>query len=205
MKYQSQLSAVTGRPQNQSAPKKPPGTTGDKHFERALEVLQTFLASKKLHITELRRDVLRAALAYEGNFDAEGLTRTVRDNYRKSSLGAVYRTIRHLVEAQIVRPTVHSLRNSQFYEIAFERARVGHLVCQSCGTVAEFSLKAFDALRRDIAAKHAFELAALDRSDEILGVCADCADKQMGKERPASRRRTLSSPSNRATRANSGI
>lgn len=136
------------------------------------------IASKGLNMTTVREVILCAVLEHESRFDVPALAK--RCALPRST---VYRNMPLLVEARIVRRTFsrgYAASNKppcdhQTYEVVFERSLHGHLVCEVCGRVLEVPCKPLDALRRDIATIHGFELDTFVH--EMFGVCPECSTK----------------------------
>lgn len=124
-------------------------------------------------MTSVREAIVRAALTYEGHFDVDDLLATLESKgVSEAHMTTVYRTLPLLVETGLVQPALLTRGEGQRYEAAFEREHHDHLICSGCGKVIEFQSEAIEALQREIATRHGFEL--LEHVHELVGRCAAC-------------------------------
>jgi Fur family transcriptional regulator, ferric uptake regulator len=143
---------------------------------------RVFLHGQSRRATGIREEIIRAAMACRGHFDADDLVQKLRTRGSHVSRASVYRALPLLVEAGIVEPTV-SPGDRQQYEIRGERPHHDHLVCNECGTVVEFQFEAFEVLQREIAARYGFDLTG--HSHELFGTCPKCQKKGAARKRSA--------------------
>lgn len=141
--------------------------------ERALERFRAALHARSLKYSKVRESIARAALIYDGHFSVEDLLRHLQaDGVRDAHLATIYRAMPLLVESGLVQPALVSKADGQRYEAAFEREHHDHLVCTTCGKIVEYQSEALEALQREIAVRHGFELE--DHVHELRGRCRDC-------------------------------
>ncbi|WP_394836590.1 transcriptional repressor [Pendulispora rubella] len=140
---------------------------------RAIEKFRDVLHGRALKLSTVREAIVRAALTYDGHFNVEDLLRVLKNQgVSQAHLATVYRAIPLLIEAGIIQPTMLSRSHGNYYEAAFEREHHDHLVCKVCGRVIEFHSEAMEALQREIAARHHFEIE--EHVHELLGRCKTC-------------------------------
>lgn len=129
-----------------------------------------FLEIRGEKLTEPRRILVRHIFDSHKHFDAEDLVRELHDAGRRVSRSTVYRTLRLLVEAGLLREL--KLTNRAVFEHDDGYPSHDHLHCSQCGAIVEFNNDEIRRLQESIAAEHGF------RPDGhrfiITGVCPDC-------------------------------
>jgi Fur family transcriptional regulator, ferric uptake regulator len=141
--------------------------------ERALARFKAVLTASGSRLSSVREAIARVVLELRGHFEANDIVRELRTrNVRDAHLATVYRTLPLLVRAGLIQPALFSSGERAFYEASFERPHHDHLICTGCGVVVEFELEAIEALQRDLARCHGFELTA--HYHELLGECTSC-------------------------------
>jgi len=149
------------------------GTPGPVATEQAMERLKELVRQKGLNSSTTRDAVARAAINFEGHFEAGDLAEKVQSSGLKGAhLATIYRTLPLLLEAGMIQQTMLSAGERHFYESVVEREHHDHLVCQKCNKVIEFRSEAFETMEREIAAQYDFELTS--HIHELIGVCAKC-------------------------------
>lgn len=126
----------------------------------------TRLAEVGHRVTGPRRAVIDAISAIEGPFTIEELSAAAPGVGRAT----VFRTMKLLQEADVVCRMVLEDGGVR-YELS-GGAHHHHLICSSCGDIAEFSDPELDALIQRNAQGHTFQLGA--HSLELYGRCAAC-------------------------------
>ncbi len=134
---------------------------------------EEFLQSKGKRITRPRRVIVEEVFRQHDHFDAEGLIvhlQTV-DPQRKASRPTVYRTLRELVNAGLLREM--TLGGRAVYEHDYGYPQHDHLHCEKCGRLIEFSSDAVKEIRAAVAREHRFRVT--HHRFIVSGVCADCS------------------------------
>ncbi|HVW29996.1 MAG TPA: Fur family transcriptional regulator [Polyangiaceae bacterium] len=145
----------------------------EEDVERALVRFRAVLHERSLKLSSVREAIVRAALARDGHFTVEELSKDLRSRgVLEAHVATVYRAIPLLVEAGLIQATMLSRGNEHHYEVAFEREHHDHLVCKLCGKVVEFHSEALEALQREIASRYGFVID--EHVHELLGRCGDC-------------------------------
>jgi Fur family ferric uptake transcriptional regulator len=140
---------------------------------RGLERLRTTVRDRALKHSKVREDIARVALGYEGHFSVEDLVRILRaEGIHNAHTATVYRALPLLVDAGLIEPALVSKTDGQRYETVFEREHHDHLVCTVCERIIEYQSEALEALQREIAERHGFELD--DHVHELRGRCREC-------------------------------
>jgi Fur family ferric uptake transcriptional regulator len=141
----------------------------------------------RLHAAGLRVTSTRVAVFEElhdaGHLDADALTQRVRDRIGSVSRQTVYDTLRVLSELELVRRIEPAGSPAALYE-----TRVAdnhhHVVCRSCGTVADIPCVTGAAPCLDAADTAGF---VIDEAEVTFwGICPACQTRQSKQERGAS-------------------
>lgn len=134
---------------------------------------EEFLQSKGKRITRPRRVIVEEVFRQHEHFDAEWLIlhlQTIEPD-RKVSRPTVYRTLRELVNAGLLREM--SLGGRAVYEHDYGYPQHDHLHCEKCGRLIEFSSDAVKEIRAAVAREHRFRVS--HHRFIISGVCAECS------------------------------
>jgi Fe2+ or Zn2+ uptake regulation protein len=132
--------------------------------------LQEMLRAASLRVTRPRVAVLDAVHAHP-HADTESIIRAVRRGLPEVSHQAVYDVLRALTEASLVR------RIQPAGSVARYEARVGdnhhHLVCRSCGTIADVDCAVGEAPCLTAQDDHGF---SVEEAEVVYwGLCSACS------------------------------
>jgi len=119
-------------------------------------IFRRYLKRQGLKFTQERALILDAVLDKAGVFEADELLQEMRDAGHRVSKATIYRTLKHLREANIINEVLIDPRQAH-YELSFGREPKGHLVCVETNKIIEFSTADLVELRQQIAEKHGFE------------------------------------------------
>jgi Fur family ferric uptake transcriptional regulator len=133
----------------------------------------TVLRDASLRVTRPRLAVL-AAVHRQPHLDTEALIRLVREEQAAVSHQAVYDVLRALTDAGLVR-RIQPAGSPARYE-----ARVGdnhhHVVCRSCGAIADVDCAVGHAPCLTASDGHGF---TVDEAEVVFwGTCPECADRR---------------------------
>lgn len=126
-------------------------------------------------ITPQRRLVIDILAQAGGHLDATDIFERGRREDTNLSLSTVYRTLTVLKETGVVRE-LHLDDEHHHYELDGKDGHL-HLVCLSCGWVAEVDCQALTEMAQHLGEAHEFEIASAQI--ELSGYCADC--RQQGR------------------------
>jgi len=140
---------------------------------------EQLLRDAALRVTRPRLAVLRAVHAAP-HADTDTLIGAVRADVGDVSHQAVYDVLRALTTAGLVR------RIQPTGSVARYEARVGdnhhHVVCRSCGTVADVDCAVGDVPCLTASEDHGY---VIDEAEVVYwGVCPDCSETRLRPERP---------------------
>ncbi|WP_435010439.1 Fur family transcriptional regulator [Tundrisphaera lichenicola] len=147
------------------------GTAEDKFRE--------FLEIRGEKLTEPRRVLVRHIFDSHKHFDADELVADLRAAGRQVSRATVYRTLRLLVEANLLREL--RLTNRTAYEHDFGYPSHDHMHCTECNQVIEFRNDEIRRLRDAISLEHGFRASA--HRFVITGVCSACSRARKPRRR----------------------
>ena len=119
-------------------------------------IFRRFLKRKGLKFTHERAQILDAVLDKDGVFEAEQLLDEMRHADHRVSKATIYRTLKHLKEANIIDEVLIDARHSH-YELSFGREPKGHLVCMETNQIIEFPAHELVELRDRICKQYGFD------------------------------------------------
>ncbi|MDO5626314.1 MAG: ferric iron uptake transcriptional regulator [Pseudomonadota bacterium] len=131
-------------------------STGLKATLPRLKILEIFQKAEQRHMSA--EDVYRLLLAEQSDI----------------GLATVYRVLTQFEQAGILSRN-HFETGKAVYELS-DASHHDHLVCLSCGKVAEFYDAEIERRQRNIAVEHGWTLE--DHAMSLYGHCADCQKKQ---------------------------
>lgn len=134
------------------------------------EKFREFLEIRGEKLTEPRRLLVRQVFASHKHFDADELVADLRASSRSVSRSTVYRTLRLLVEAGLLREL--RLTNRTAYEHDYGYPSHDHLHCTECNRVVEFNNDEIRRIREAVSREHGFR--AKGHRFIVTGVCPDC-------------------------------
>ncbi len=136
------------------------------------ERFRGYLRKNRLRFTPGRRIVFEAVLRAHGHFTAEDLVKTFRRSSRPGvSRASIYRYLRELLEAGIVRETAYGVKH-QHYEHLYDEEPHHHARCLKCMAVFEFPCQCLDTAYRFPLEREGFVI--LGHEMHLYGVCARC-------------------------------
>jgi Fur family ferric uptake transcriptional regulator len=138
-----------------------------------------FLEIRGEKLTEPRRILIRHIYASHKHFDADELVADLHNAGRRVSRSTVYRTLRLLVEAGLLREL--RLTNRTVYEHDYGYPSHDHLHCTGCNTVVEFRNEEIRKLREAISLEHGFR--PVGHRFIITGLCPACSRARSPRRR----------------------
>ena len=119
-------------------------------------IFRRFLKKQNLRFTTERALILEAVMSKPGVFEADELYEEMRTHAARASRATIYRTLKHLLEAGIVREVLIDPGRAH-YAMSFGTAPKGHLVCVGTDRVVEFPTERLDAIMQEVCAQHGFD------------------------------------------------
>ena len=106
--------------------------------EQILERFNEFVKRRSLRRTTQRDSIVRSIFAKDEHFTSEELFERIRRTDKRASRATVYRTIRLLVEAGLLREIDIGGEEKTYDPNFLDKPSHNHLVCIDCGKVVEF-------------------------------------------------------------------
>ncbi|TMA18203.1 MAG: transcriptional repressor [Deltaproteobacteria bacterium] len=141
----------------------------------ARERLASWIASRGLKATRQRDLIVDTFFSQTGHLSVDELVEKAKQ--RDPSIGAatVYRTMKILTDAGLASAR-HFEGGQTRYEAALDRHHHDHLICTSCGNIAEFENERIEELQDRVAGEHGFTVT--HHKLELYGLCAACQQRQ---------------------------
>jgi Fur family ferric uptake transcriptional regulator len=141
-------------------------------METAEHIFREFLRERKLKYTRERLAILEAAARFGRPFEAEELLLTLRENDYRVSKATIYRTLKHLVDAGLLRQVFFGAAKQAHYDFSGPGAAGrgsdhDHLLDLDTGRIVPFSNEAIVKLRDEIARRMGFD--AVGHRFQIMG------------------------------------
>ncbi len=119
-------------------------------------IFRGFLKRQGLKFTTERAMILDAVLARQSVFEVDELLDEMRDTGHRVSKATVYRTIKHLVEADIIEEVLLDSRQAH-YRLAYGREHTDHLIDVDRDEIIEIHSDELAELRDAICREHGLE------------------------------------------------
>lgn len=119
-------------------------------------IFRRFLHDQGLKFTSERAHILDTVLSKTEVFEAEQLLTEMRSSEQKVSKATIYRTLKHLMECNIIEEVLLDPRQTH-YQTCIGRPPTGHLMCVETGRIEEFPLEEIRELVDRICAEHGFQ------------------------------------------------
>jgi Fur family transcriptional regulator, ferric uptake regulator len=143
------------------------------------EKFREFLEIRGEKLTEPRRILIRHIFDSHKHFDADELVADLHNAGRRVSRSTVYRTLRLLVEAGLLREL--RLTNRTAYEHDYGYPSHDHLHCAECNAIVEFDNEEVRKLRDAVSLQHGFRPQG--HRFIITGLCPSCARARSPRRR----------------------
>jgi Fur family ferric uptake transcriptional regulator len=128
----------------------------DPQIQPVCSIFRRFLKRNGLKFTAERAKILDAVLGKTGVFEVEQLMYEMRQAGHRVSKATIYRTLKHLVEANIVSEVLIDSKQTH-YQLSIGLEPKGHLVCLDTNTIVEFATPELEELRDRICREHGCE------------------------------------------------
>jgi Fur family ferric uptake transcriptional regulator len=113
------------------------------------EQLRRHLMNGGLKYSEQRWKIAELILSTGGHLDAQGLVEQVKRQHPGIGAATVYRTIKVLCEANILKESLTDTHGRVVYEL-FDEDHHDHIVCMDCGEIFEFHNDKIESLQGEI-------------------------------------------------------
>jgi len=133
-----------------------------------------FARGRSLKSTQQRQLILDVFFRAGGHISADELLSRVRRKSARIGYATVYRTLKLLCQAGLADERRFGAGFALYEKAAAHHH--DHLICTSCGRIAEFQNDQIETLQEEMARRHGFTIT--HHKHEIYGFCAHCAAKQ---------------------------
>ena len=139
-----------------------------------IEKFREFLATQRKRLTQERSIIVDEVFSSHEHFDADQLVErlTSRKDSRRVSRATVYRTLKELNKAGLLRKVARS-NGKDVFEHDYGYPQHDHLICSKCGTLIEFHNEAISDLLEKIVTEHGFRKNG--HRLEVYGLCESCS------------------------------
>ena len=131
------------------------------------------LHNRGLKLTPQRRAVLDVIEASNGHLTPAEIYERARQHYPSIGLVTIYRTLEVLTSLDLI-CRVHGEEGCQSYLMRRRTGHHHHIVCSSCGTVADFTRCDIGSMERRIAGQTGFKIQG--HLLEFEGLCHRCLE-----------------------------
>ncbi len=112
-------------------------TGGERKLDRWHDQLRAYLEKAKLKYSDQRWKIAKQILTSTGHFSAQEIVKEVVKAYPGIGAATVYRNIKVLCDAQILKETLVDAGGTVVYE-PYDEEHHDHIVCLDCGAIFEF-------------------------------------------------------------------
>ena len=146
-----------------------------------LEKFREFLASRPelKRFSQPQRELVEHIFARHKHFDASELIEDLKAAGRSVSRATVYRTLKLLVDAGLLRRIEVGPRTLFDHDYGYPSH--DHFVCTECGAMIEFQHPRLDEVLQAAAGENEFQ--AVGRSLVIRGICGACNKARAARRR----------------------
>lgn len=137
------------------------------------EKFREYLATQGQRLTAERAAIVEEVFSDHEHFDTDQLVErlTRRDSRRRVSRPTVYRTLKSMEQAGLLRKVART-DGRDVYEHDYGYPQHDHLICKKCGSLTEFHNEAIRTVLEEIAADHGFRMSG--HRLEVHGLCNEC-------------------------------
>ncbi len=145
------------------------------------EKFREYLASRPRaqRFTDQQRDMIRYIFSHHDHFDADQLEKEMQEKGLNISRATVYRTLKKLVEAGLLREL--SVGNRTHYEHDYGYHKHDHMHCEKCNAIIEFHDPILEELIKKVSRQHNFQVKG--HNFVVHGICSRCNQKRSIKRK----------------------
>ncbi len=145
-----------------------------KQIENEKAKYTQYLENYGLKLTNGRTIVFDEVICAHGHVAPEELVKQCKQNRRQISRATIYRCLRELLEAGVIRETALGAKHHHF-EHLYDEKRHHHARCVRCGNHIEFPDLGEDKIYQPVLEKCGFQI--LGHEMHFYGICKDCQGK----------------------------
>lgn len=140
------------------------------------EKFKQYLENNKLKMTSGRDVIFKKVMGSHGHFTAEDLIKNCQNNSPKVSRASIYRNIKELLQAGIIRKTAFGEKH-EHYEHVYDEILHHHARCIHCYSVVEFPCLNCDSKYIQFLKQKNFQV--LGHEMHFYGICQKCQRKNL--------------------------
>lgn len=118
--------------------------------------LRDYLTSRDLKYTEQRWKIAELILSTGGHLDTQRLVERVHEVHSGIGAATVYRTIKVLCDAAILRESLTDVEGKVYYEL-YDQEHHDHIFCLDCDQIFEFHDQKIESLQDAVLKKMDFQ------------------------------------------------
>ena len=126
-----------------------------KQMEAWQQQLRSYLVSQGLKYTDQRWKIAELILSTGGHLDAQAIVDQVRRKHSDIGPATVYRNIKVLCDALILKESLTDAQGRVVYEL-FDEQHHDHIICIDCGEICEFHDQKIEQLQNVVLEKMNF-------------------------------------------------
>lgn len=130
-------------------------TGGERKLDRWHDQLRAYLEKAKLKYSDQRWKIAKQILTSTGHFSAQEIVKEVLKAYPGIGSATVYRNIKVLCDAQILKETLVDANGTVVYE-PYDEEHHDHIVCLDCGEIFEFHDAKIESQQEKVASEMEF-------------------------------------------------
>lgn len=142
---------------------------------KELKKFEHYLRDEGLRLSRGRESVFHQVIMTHGHFTAEEMAKLCADMQPTVSRATVYRSLKEMLEAGIIRETAFGDKH-QHYEHLYDEAKHHHAKCMRCHQFIEFPDLDEESCYHPILEKQGFKI--IGHEMHFYGICKRCQGKE---------------------------
>jgi Fur family ferric uptake transcriptional regulator len=136
------------------------------------------LSFNGLKHTRKREIIFKELETRKDHFNAERVYSSLRQKGPKVSRPTIYRTLKllerfHLIEKLDIK------KDCYYYDPICQKSDHGHLICEQCGKIIDFSCRSLENLKTELCTAKDFRQDRI--SIQVFGICRNCQKSSKNK------------------------
>jgi len=140
-------------------------------MESIINSTKDLFTSVGLKRTKGRAIILKELEDRKDHFNAEDLYSVLNRKGTKVSRPTIYRTLKLLEQFHLVE-RLNIKKNCFYYEPKYQKKDHGHLICEQCGKIIDFSWGSIENLKSEVCKERYFKPDNI--SIHVFGICGTC-------------------------------
>jgi len=145
-----------------------------------VQQFKDFLGARGFKSTREREIILKELEARKGHFNAEKLYSVLNRKGTRVLRPTIYRTLKLLEQSHLIE-RLDIKKNCYYYEPTHQKKDHGHLICEQCGRIIDFSCGGLENLKSEVSKERDFKTDNI--SIQVFGICRTCQKANKVKNR----------------------